>query len=276
DHSLQQPQGLDALVSAAIPHQGKREAVFRGDRDSLEQRRKDVRRGDEIGVPGPAPLQIEQQGRELIRRDGHRSPPFEGELPGLAALAGEIAAGDQHQAGGHELRLLAVVDPGPGEPEPVALLADAGRPARAIDTAEVRAEIAAGVMRAGLRGAVVQLARREPHTGLTCPRGTTSRAPPETQRSCPMQCEEASLESQSAACTRRLIFPSFSWALRTASTQPRSLPSSACTATVPGGGDCVRCCAQTRTPCCKSAWAMPRPMPLEAPVTRAVRPSRSG
>src|SRR5204863_6577441 len=201
DHSLQPPQGLAALVSAAIPHQRKREAVFRGDRDSLEQRRKDVRRGDEIGVPGPAPLQIEQQGRELIRRDGHRSPPFEGELPGLAALAGEIAAGDQHQAGGHELRLLAVVDPGPGEPEPVALLADAGRPARAIDTAEVRAEIAAGVMRAGLRGAVVQIARREPHTGLTCPRGTTSRAPPETQRSCPMQCEDASLESHSAAFT---------------------------------------------------------------------------
>src|SRR6266403_1280082 len=58
-----------------------------------------------------------------------------------------------------------------------------------------------------------------------------------------------------AECTRRSILPSFSWAARTASTQPRSVPRSACTGNVPGGDNCVRCCAETRMPWCNSSWA---------------------
>ena len=43
-----------------------------------------------------------------------------------------------------------MVDPGSREPEPVAFPADAGRPTGPIDAAEVGADIAAGVMLAGL------------------------------------------------------------------------------------------------------------------------------
>jgi len=48
----------------------------------------------------------------------------------------------------------------------------------------------------GLRGATAQLARREPHTGFTCPRAPPGGRRPRRKRSCPMQCEDASLESQ--------------------------------------------------------------------------------
>ena len=93
------------------------------------------------------------------------------------------------------------MDAGSGERQSVVLLADSGGSVPAVHAAEMRAEVAAGVVPPGFGGPKTQLATRQPHAGLICPRGTTSSAPPEMHRSCPMQCEEASLASQSTALT---------------------------------------------------------------------------
>ena len=201
DDAVQEPQRLDALVSTAVPHHGQRKAVLCGDCEPFQQHRQDMRGRDEVRVRGPGLLQIEEDRGELRGRSAHRIAPLQRERPGLAGLAGEVAACDQDHPGWNQLGLFSVMDPGAGERKPVVLLADAGRARGPIDAAEMGAEIAARVVPAGFRGAKAQLLGREPHVGLIWPRGTTNSAPPEMQRSCPMQCEEASLASQSAALT---------------------------------------------------------------------------
>src|SRR5205085_205111 len=145
--------------------------------------------------------QIEQQRGELLGRSAHEAAPLQRKLVRLAIRAGKIAAPDQHQPRRDQRRLLAVVHARAGEPQAVVFLADARRTARAIHFAVVRAEIAAAVMLARLRSPLAQLCRGQLHTGFTCPRGTTSSAPPDTQMSWPMQCADASLASQSTALT---------------------------------------------------------------------------
>src|SRR5207248_98489 len=154
---------------------------------------------------------VEEQGGELVFPELRHPAALQAELRGLAGGAGQVAARDQDQAraaGAHQRRLLAEMEARAGEEHRAAFAAPPGRPPPPIHRAAVRTQQAMAVLLRRLPRTGAQLCRREPHRGCNCPRGMTSRAPPETLRFSPSRCDDASDER-------------YRTALMTSSTSPR-------------------------------------------------------
>jgi len=97
-HSFQEPQGLDALVSAQFHTRGSASRV-RGDRESSSSAGRDVRGRDEVRVPGRASPNPAATSR-AVPAWCDRSSRSTGELPGFARSGRRDCTRRSAQAGG--------------------------------------------------------------------------------------------------------------------------------------------------------------------------------
>src|SRR5919198_4403269 len=97
DDAVEQPDGFKGLIPPTVVYQRQPKTLLDRQRQSGDQLRSDMRRGDEIDVVTTLALQIEHDGSELA---GAHRPPFATmvDLPALAELAEEITPGEKDRS----------------------------------------------------------------------------------------------------------------------------------------------------------------------------------